>query len=75
MRHDMSRGSARGDVPTRRKGVVFDVQGFSVHDGPGCRTLLFLKGCPLRCNWCANPEGIDPQSGAIADGVHMRPVR
>ncbi len=40
------------------KGLVFDVQGFSVHDGPGSRTLVFLSGCPLRCEWCANPEGM-----------------
>jgi pyruvate formate lyase activating enzyme len=39
-------------------GYLFDIQGFSVHDGPGCRTLIFLKGCSLRCNWCSNPEGI-----------------
>ncbi len=39
------------------EGVVFDVQRFSVHDGPGVRTNVFLKGCPLRCPWCANPEG------------------
>ena len=38
-------------------GLVFDVQGYSVHDGSGCRTLVFLSGCPLRCAWCANPEG------------------
>ncbi len=37
--------------------VIFDIQGFSVHDGPGCRTLIFMKGCPLRCSWCSNPEG------------------
>jgi pyruvate formate lyase activating enzyme len=37
-------------------GIVFDVQRFSVHDGPGLRTNVFLKGCPLRCGWCANPE-------------------
>jgi len=41
-------------------GYIFDIQGFSVHDGPGCRTLIFLKGCPLRCLWCSNPEGIKP---------------
>ncbi|MCX6282760.1 MAG: glycyl-radical enzyme activating protein [Bacteroidetes bacterium] len=41
-------------------GFIFDIQGFSVHDGPGCRTLIFLKGCPLRCLWCSNPEGIRP---------------
>jgi pyruvate formate lyase activating enzyme len=39
-------------------GTVFDIQGFSVHDGPGCRTLIFLKGCTLRCTWCSNPEGL-----------------
>ena len=37
--------------------VIFDIQGFSVHDGPGCRSLIFMKGCPLRCSWCSNPEG------------------
>lgn len=38
-------------------GSVFDIQRFSLHDGPGIRTTVFLKGCPLRCNWCHNPEG------------------
>ena len=37
-------------------GVVFDIQHFSVSDGPGIRTVVFLKGCPLRCSWCHNPE-------------------
>lgn len=37
-------------------GIVFNVQKFSIHDGPGVRTTVFLKGCPLRCQWCANPE-------------------
>jgi len=41
-------------------GILFDIQGFSVHDGPGCRTLIFLKGCPLSCQWCSNPEGRNP---------------
>lgn len=40
------------------KGLVFDIQGYSVHDGPGCRTLVFMKGCPLHCEWCSNPEGM-----------------
>lgn len=39
-------------------GILFDIQGFSVHDGPGCRTLIFLKGCSLQCRWCSNPEGL-----------------
>lgn len=38
------------------KGLVFDIQSFSVHDGPGCRTNVFFAGCPLHCRWCANPE-------------------
>lgn len=39
-------------------GTVFNIQKFSVHDGPGIRTTVFLKGCPLRCLWCHNPEGL-----------------
>lgn len=39
-------------------GIIFDIQRFSVHDGPGIRTTVFLKGCPLRCRWCHNPEGL-----------------
>lgn len=38
------------------QGTVFNIQKFSIHDGPGIRTTVFLKGCPLRCAWCANPE-------------------
>ena len=41
-------------------GLVFNVQRYSVHDGPGIRTTVFLKGCPLRCTWCHNPEGMSP---------------
>ena len=41
-------------------GRVFDIQRFSIHDGPGIRTTVFLKGCPLRCLWCHNPEGMNP---------------
>jgi pyruvate formate lyase activating enzyme len=37
---------------------VFDIQRFSIHDGPGIRTTVFLKGCPLRCLWCGNPESL-----------------
>ena len=38
------------------KGTVFNIQKFSIHDGPGIRTTVFVKGCPLRCKWCHNPE-------------------
>lgn len=42
-------------------GNVFHIQRFSLYDGPGVRTVVFLKGCPLRCVWCHNPEGLSPQ--------------
>jgi pyruvate formate lyase activating enzyme len=41
-----------------QNGLIFNIQKYSVHDGPGIRTTVFLKGCPLRCPWCHNPEGI-----------------
>ena len=40
-------------------GTVFDIRRFSIHDGRGIRTTVFLKGCPLRCRWCQNPEGLE----------------
>ena len=39
--------------------MIFDIQRFSLHDGKGIRTLIFYKGCPLRCQWCSNPESQD----------------
>lgn len=42
-------------------GVVFEVREFCLHDGPGVRTTVFFKGCPLRCAWCHNPEGLSPE--------------
>lgn len=42
-------------------GAIFNIQTFCVHDGPGIRTTVFLKGCPLHCYWCANPESISPE--------------
>lgn len=38
------------------KGIIFNIQKFSIHDGPGIRTTVFFKGCPLKCQWCSNPE-------------------
>src|SRR5512143_47784 len=40
------------------KGIVTNIQRFSIHDGPGVRTTVFLKGCNLRCFWCHNPEAV-----------------
>ena len=45
------------------KGIIFDIQRFSVHDGPGIRTTVFMKGCPLSCPWCHNPEGLSGKMG------------
>ena len=44
-------------------GIVFSIEEFSIYDGPGIRTTVFLKGCPLRCTWCHNPEGqrVEPE--------------
>lgn len=44
------------------RGRIFDVQRFSIHDGPGIRTTVFMKGCPLRCPWCHNPESVFAES-------------
>lgn len=42
-------------------GVIFDIKEFSIHDGPGARVTVFMKGCPLRCRWCHNPEGLQSE--------------
>jgi len=51
--------------PVTLSGVTFNVQRFSTEDGPGIRTTVFLKGCPLRCAWCHNPEGLDPHPDLV----------
>lgn len=47
-------------IDTEVSGTIFNIQKFSVHDGPGIRTTVFMKGCPLRCRWCSNAESINP---------------
>ena len=49
-------------------GRIFNIQRFSIHDGPGIRTIIFLKGCPLRCTWCCNPEGQEWQPETMVVG-------
>jgi pyruvate formate lyase activating enzyme len=51
------------------RGVVFNIQRFSIHDGPGIRTTVFLKGCPLRCGWCSNAESLSPHPEIITRDV------
>ncbi|MCK4836129.1 MAG: glycyl-radical enzyme activating protein [Candidatus Aminicenantes bacterium] len=43
------------------KGIIFDIKRYAIHDGPGIRSTVFFKGCPLRCWWCHNPEGLRPE--------------
>jgi pyruvate formate lyase activating enzyme len=47
------------------KGLIFSVKRYAIHDGPGIRVTFFMKGCPLACWWCHNPEGISPESATI----------
>ena len=57
------------------QGSIFNIQRFCVHDGPGIRTTVFLKGCPLRCQWCANPEVATTRSRSDNQGREMRVLR
>jgi pyruvate formate lyase activating enzyme len=50
--------SSTSDLPFIMKGLIFSVKRYSIHDGPGIRVTFFMKGCPLKCVWCHNPEGI-----------------
>ena len=61
-------------------GLIFDIKEFAVHDGEGIRTTVFFKGCPLRCVWCHNPEGLSPkrelylkQNGCLSCGLCRKP--
>lgn len=55
------KGSHMGIVPVEQ-GMITEIKKFATHDGPGIRTTVFLKGCPLHCRWCSNPETIAPYS-------------
>jgi pyruvate formate lyase activating enzyme len=48
------------------QGTIFRIKRYALHDGPGIRTTVFFKGCPLSCRWCHNPEGIDPRPLSMA---------
>ena len=48
-------------VRREETGVIFNIQKFSIHDGPGIRTTVFMKGCPLQCRWCSNAESMNPK--------------
>ena len=52
-------------------GIIFDIKRFAVHDGPGIRTTVFMKGCPLSCRWCHNPESMNPAICTVAKTVRI----
>jgi len=60
MGSELSTGSRRDMGREEQiKGMIFDIKRYSIHDGPGIRTTVFFKGCPLHCLWCHNPESVD----------------
>ena len=54
------------------RAVIFDIKEFAVHDGPGVRTTVFFKGCPLRCVWCHNPEGLSAEKQLMIKAARCR---
>lgn len=60
--------------PTEFLGIVFDIKEFALFDGPGLRCTVFMKGCPLRCSWCHNPEGLKPVPETMRTAAGTRHV-
>jgi len=54
------------------EGIIFSIQKYSIHDGPGIRTTVFMKGCTLRCAWCSNPESQKTQQQTMGDGLDSK---
>ena len=59
----------------QNRGIIFNIQHFSIHDGPGIRTTVFLKGCPLRCPWCSNPESQRANPEKMLDAVSKKETK
>ncbi len=66
------RADGLAEISRSPSGSVFNVQGYSIHDGPGIRTTVFLKGCPLTCLWCQNPEAMAKQPQVFFDSDKCR---
>ncbi len=62
-----ARSASPQPVPVPPTAAIFHIERHALHDGPGIRTLVFFKGCPLRCGWCSNPEGQSPWPELIYD--------
>ena len=60
MTNDNMISSTGGKAMSEVKGIVYNIQRYTIHDGPGIRTEVFLKGCPMHCKWCSNPESMNP---------------
>ena len=56
------------------KACIFNIQRFSIHDGPGIRTTIFFKGCPLRCYWCSNPESWNGKPELMWDNIEKENI-
>jgi pyruvate formate lyase activating enzyme len=56
------------------KGIIFNIEEFGVHDGPGIRKIVFFKGCNLHCNWCHNPEGLSFQKEILRTKDHRKTI-
>jgi len=67
LNHNPSRNSF--DIHDHEKGLIFLIQRFSTSDGPGIRTTIFMKGCPLRCSWCQNPESWESHSELMTRNI------
>lgn len=66
----LERPSADNVSANGREAIIFSIEEFAVNDGPGIRTTIFFKGCPLHCAWCHNPEGISPEPQYLAKNGH-----
>ena len=63
-------------MDNKKTAILFEVREFCLHDGPGVRTTVFFKGCPLRCTWCHNPEGLSKEvRGPVGAGERAGPAR